>query len=474
MNSNRKMLVTSLISLFLICFFISTASGFQAYPHNELTDRVDELFKRYDGDDRPGLALGIIKDGRIIYARGYGMANLEYDIPNTPRTVFRTGSLAKQFTAMCIAILADQGKLSIDDNIRKFIPEMPEYETPVMIRHLIHHTSGVRDYLTLQSLAQKDDADYYSNQDVLDIITWQKELNFTPGSQYLYSNSGYFLLAEIVARASGLTTVEFADKYIFEPLGMKNTHFHDNRNLIVKNRASGYSPARDGFRINMTQLEMIGDGGVFTTIEDMFKWDQNFYNNILGSPKLMETVLTPGVFNDGSKHTYGFGLRISSYRGLKIVGHGGSFVGFRAANLQFQDHKFSVVIFANTSAINPSNLCERVADIYLEDAFIAPLETRQRRVNNRQRTEEINLTVSDLRKFTGEYYSDELRVTYKIELVENRLKFTHRNAPSVYLRAVAEDEFTANRIRIKFNGGRNSGFEINAGRVQHIKFERIK
>ncbi|MFC1563345.1 serine hydrolase domain-containing protein [candidate division KSB1 bacterium] len=468
-------LIKTLTVALVVFLLISSASAYQAYPHNELTDQVDRLFERWDKDDSPGLALGIFKDGRIIYARGYGMANLEYGIPNTPQTVFRTGSVSKQFTAMCIAILADQGKLSLDDNIRRFIPEMPEYETPVTIRHLVHHTSGVRDYLTLQSLALKSDADYYTNQDVLDIITWQKELNFPPGDQYLYSNSGYFLLAEIIARASGMPTKEFAEKYIFEPLGMNNTHFHDDRNLIVKNRASGYSPSRGGYRISMTQLEMIGDGGVFTTMEDMFEWDNNFYDNMLGSPGLMNVVLTPGIFNDGTRQTYAFGLRVDKYRGIDIVGHGGAFVGFRAANLQFPDHKFSVVILANTSAINPSALCERVADIYLENYFTEPKAVPQRREGtSSQSPENINLPVSELRKYVGEYYSEELRVTYIIELVDDKLKFTHRNTPGAFFMAVAENEFIVRGLRVKFTGGRNSGFEINAGRVQHIRFNKIK
>ncbi len=474
MISLKRTCLLLIIIVFVLSAFIQTAIGFQAYPRTELTDKVDELFTRYDRNDGPGLALGIIKDGSIIYARGYGMANLEYDIPNTPQTVFRTGSLAKQFTAMCIAILADQGKLSVEDDIRKYIPEMPVYEAPVLITHLIRHTSGVRDYLTLQSLALKSDADYYTNQEVLDIITWQNELNFVPGSQYLYSNSGYFLLAEIVARASGMSMVKFAEKYIFKPLGMKNTHFHDNRNMIVRNRASGYSPAKGGFRINMTQLEMIGDGGIFTTIEDMYTWDQNFYKNMLGSEELMDVYLEKGKFNDGSPFSYAFGIRVDEYRGLRTIGHGGSFVGFRAANLQFPDHRFSVIILANTSAINPTNFCRRVADIYLENELSAPIETQSRRTRPRSLNKVVNLSVSDMKKFTGEFYSDELKVVYKIELIDNRLKFTHKNASNYFLRPVSEDEFAINGIRLKFLEKKRSGFEVYAGRVQHIKFNRIK
>ncbi len=463
--------------LMIFGVFISSTSVFayQAYPENELTEKVDKVFKVWDKQDSPGMSIGIIKDGRLIYARGYGMANLEYDIPNTSDTVFRTGSVAKQFTAMCIALLADQGKLSPDDNVRKIIPEMPEYDKTVTIRHLVHHISGVRDYLNIADLSGLSEADYYTNQDVLDMITRQKELNFKPGDEYLYSNSGYFLLAEIVSRASGMPATEFAKKFIFEPLGMNNTHFHDNRNLIVKNRADGYSPAGRGkFRINMTQLEMIGDGGVYTTINDMLKWDNNLYNNKLGSNKLMGIYRSTGKLNNGEDTGYAFGIGFGNYRGLNTFGHGGSFVGFRAANLQFPEFEFSVVILANTSAVNPSGLCRRVADIYLEEHFAEPAVSGaggSRNRGNRAERKYITIPENDLRKYTGEYYSEELDFTYLIELKDGALKFMHRNAPKAEIKPVSKNEFYCGYLRIEFENNM-SGFSIDAGRVKHLKFKK--
>ncbi|MFB3126207.1 MAG: serine hydrolase domain-containing protein, partial [Candidatus Acidiferrales bacterium] len=233
-----------------------------------LTNRVDKVFAQWDKPGSPGCALGVIKGGELIYKRGYGMANLEHNIPISSTSVFRIGSTSKQFSALSILLLVEEGKLSLDDNIRKYLPEMPDYGSPVTIRHLIHHSSGIRDYLTLMSLVGKGDDDFYTDEDVVVMLARQRELNFNPGDRFLYSNSGYFLLSQIVKRASGQSLREYAAEKIFGPLGMQNTHLHDDHTLIVQSRASGYSPRKDGdYQINMTTLGMVGDGGVFTTVE---------------------------------------------------------------------------------------------------------------------------------------------------------------------------------------------------------------
>lgn len=288
MNKNKAKsfgFVLSIAFLLFICISTQQASVSQAYTHTDLTDRVDELFKEWDRNDSPGAALGIFKDGRIIYARGYGIANLEYSLPWTPQTPSQTGSISKQFTGMCIAILAEQGKLSLDDNIRKYFPDWPDYNGQITLKHLLYHTSGVREYLTLVELMGKPEGSgyVYTPKELVRTLLRQKELNIKPGEMYSYSNSGYFLLSEIVSQVSGEKTSTFAKKYVFDPLGMRNTHFHDDPNKIVKNRAYGYSPIKgEGFRIDEVRLKVIGDLGVFTTIEDFLKWDQNFYKNKLG------------------------------------------------------------------------------------------------------------------------------------------------------------------------------------------------
>ena len=335
-----------------------------------LTDKVDELFAEWDKPDSPGCALGIIQNRKLIYKRGYGMANLEHNIPISSTTVFRIASTSKQFTTMSILLLAEQGKISLDDDIRKYVPKMPEYESPITIRHLIHHTSGIRDYLELMELAGMSDHDYYTDDEAVEMLARQKELNFKMGDEYLYSNSGYYLLSMIIKRASGKSLREFAEQNIFKPLDMNNTHFHDDHTMIVKNRATGYSPREDGgYRINMTTLDMVGDGGVLTTVEDLFLWDQNFYHNKLGGKDVINQLLTPGRLNNGEKLNYAFGLEVGDYRGLKTIRHSGTFVGFRAQMIRFPDQRFSVICLANLSTFNPTKLCKQVADLYLAEEF---------------------------------------------------------------------------------------------------------
>jgi len=388
-----------------------------------LTEKVDQLFVSWDKPDSPGCALGIIQDGKLIYARGYGMANLEYNIPITAKSIFRIGSTSKQFAAMCMVLLEEEGKLSLDDSLRKFFPQMPNYAENVTIRHLIHHTSGIRDYLTLAEIAGMRDDDYFSDAEVVDLLARQKELNFRPGEEHLYSNSGYFLLSQIIKKASGKSLREYAEEKIFQPLGMTNTHFHDDHTKIVKNRASGYAPQKGGgFVISMTTLPMTGDGGVFTSVEDLFFWDLNFYDNRLGKSgqALIEKIQTPGVLNSGKKLDYAFGLGIGEHKGLRIVSHGGAFVGFRADMLRFPDQRFSVICLANLSTFNPSVMVKRVADIYLADLFKEESGDKEKTAPDKSKI--IKLTESELKNKTGNYYDRERDVLWTVVLVKDQLQ----------------------------------------------------
>jgi len=236
---NRLFRLRTILTAIFLLIFVSSAIA------DKKIDAVDKLFSQWDKKDTPGCALAIVKDGKIIYKQGYGLANLELNVPITPQSVFYIGSVSKQFVTMCIAILDKQGKLSLDGDIRKYVPELPDYGPPITVRHLIYHTSGLRDYLTLLGIAGIDFGTYHED-DVVELIAQQKELNFAPGKEYLYSNSGYFLLAVIVERASGKSLRKFAEQNIFKPLGMKNSHFHDDYRILIKNRASGYFPAEKG------------------------------------------------------------------------------------------------------------------------------------------------------------------------------------------------------------------------------------
>ncbi|MGH9670229.1 MAG: serine hydrolase domain-containing protein [Terriglobales bacterium] len=342
-------------------------------PAGSLTTKVDTLFARWNKSDSPGCALGIVKDGRLIYKRGYGMANLDYNIPISPNTIFDIGSMSKQFTAMSILLLAKQGKLSLDDEIQNYLPELPRYQSPITIRHLIHHTSGIRDYVQLFALAGRPKGYLdLADDDFLGLIVRQKGLNFKPGEEDLYSNSGYFLLGVIVKRVSGKSLSEFAEENIFKPLGMNHTHLDVDRHLVVKNRATGYYPSgKGGFSVSIETKRDELD----TTVKDLFLWDQNFYNNKLGGgPDLINEELSTGMLNNGEKLEYAFGLYVGEYRGLKVIGHGGYGGGFNSAMYRYPGQRWSVICLCNAEPERADGLTSwvftaQVADIFLADQF---------------------------------------------------------------------------------------------------------
>lgn len=335
-------------------------------------DRVDQLFRQWDKQDSPGCAVAIIKEGKIIYKKAYGMADLERNVPLTPASVFNIASNTKQFTAFAIALLAEEGKLSLDDDIRKYFPEFPDYGHTITVRHLLHHTSGIREYAMLLLLAGKRWINHYPVEDIMELITRQKQLNNIPGDEHIYCNSGYFLLGLLVQRVSGKSLGDFFRQHIFKPLGMKHTYFYDDINRIIKNRAIGYSPGRNGgYALEISLMLGDGSGGILSTLEDLFRWDQNFYHNKLGkgSQEMIKTMLTPGKLNNGKKLNYALGLVVKKYKGLTMVSHGGGWSGFRSEIIRFPRQKFSVICLANLGTIDPYHLAVRVADIFLADQF---------------------------------------------------------------------------------------------------------
>ncbi|MEZ4586375.1 MAG: serine hydrolase domain-containing protein [Gemmatimonadales bacterium] len=355
---------------------LSSLIGAAAMPAQELAKpsraRVDSIFARYDKTSVPGCALGVFRAGEISYARGYGMADLNQDLAIDPQTVFYIASTSKQFTAMAVALAAEEGLLGLDDSIRKWVPELPAYADAITVRHLVHHTSGIRDYLGLWGMSGRSFANEIPLEQGLDLIARQLAADFAPGAQWSYSNSGYLLLTEIVARASKVSFRQFAESRMFGPLGMSHTHFHDDNTEIVSRRAEGYQPAGPGrYRIFRTSFALVGDGGLLTTIEDLAKWDANFYHNRLGKGHqgLIDQVVTPGKYADGTDLTYAFGLMPGKYRGLRAVRHGGSFIGFRAELVRFPEQRFSVGVLCNDYTADPSALANQVADLYLADRF---------------------------------------------------------------------------------------------------------
>jgi CubicO group peptidase (beta-lactamase class C family) len=388
---------------------------------SSLTTKVDKSFVQWDRSDSPGCALAIIQNGEIIYKRGYGMANLEYDIPISPNSVFDIGSNSKQFTAMCIVILVRQNLLTLDDELQNYIPEIPQYSHPITIRNLIYHTSGLRDYPVLMKFAGIIYENHYPEEEIIDLIARQQSLNFQPGTEQLYCNSGYFLLAQIVKRISGKSLRVFAEEHIFAPLGMKNTHFHDSFREVVRNRADGYAPKDEGgFQLDMSLLDNTGAGSVYTTIEDLLFWDQNFYHNILSGcgQDLIEEITTSVKLNNDEATTdvFGFGLRIGKYKGLNMINHGGVWLGYRSDLVRFPDCKFSVICLANLSTFNPTKLALQVAELYLENELTEVVAKPVPRS-----IQSINLSLEELEIRTGYYHDPMTGSVGELEVKDGKL-----------------------------------------------------
>lgn len=348
-------------------------------------EKIDLLFKEFTRKDTPGCVLGIVKDGVLQYKKGYGIANLEYDIPISSQTVFCVASNSKQFTGMCIALLEEDGQLHLDDDIRNYIPEFPNYDEQVTVGNLLYHTSGIKDYYTyyLDTL-EFNDNDFITEDEAIDFIISQEKLAFKPGEIFSYSNSNYVLLSLIVNRITGKSLGEFADERIFKVLGMKNTFFREMHSKIIKNRAVGYcvEPIRNSqskyFRIpctssedhhiNMSNMEITGDDGVWTTMDDLILWDKNFYDNKLGGQNVQKRLVAPGKLNNGESTHYGYGIEsIHCNEGVKLC-HNGWVCSYLCTHQQFSDLGLSIIILSNTTRLEPWEYVDQIKDILLANA----------------------------------------------------------------------------------------------------------
>ncbi|MEJ2207299.1 MAG: serine hydrolase, partial [Gemmatimonadota bacterium] len=496
----------------------------------------------------------------LAYGRGYGLANLDWGIPLTTSTVFDIGSVSKQFTATAIALLEAEGTLSIDDPVRKWVPELPDYGTPFTNRHLLNHTSGVRDYLTLADIAGVDFDNVFDELDGVELIVRQKALNFPPGSRYLYSNSGYLLLANIVRRATDRSLRQFLEERVFDPLGMAHTSIWDDNTEILAERATGYARGSDGWTIDHAwNFQMGGDGQVITSIEDLAKWDANFYEPRVGGPELLSRLHTRGVLNDGDTIDYALGLSVGEYRGLRRVSHGGSWAGFRAHFARFPDHHTSVIVECNRADADAGGYATAVADLVLADAFseapppdrldparsgrpitldeaqlerweglyrtpdepnywrfevrdgalhilapgraipLAPLSPTRFvmegpgvPVSFQPETDEwpegvrvgqtvflreqpARLGASDLAALAGSYWSEELGTRFEVSADEGSLWLVRPDRDPEPMRPGVEDEFEVAGVAllvVRDSDGAVDGFEIHAGRVRGLFFQR--
>jgi len=398
----------------LICLLL--VGGMSYAVPDRLTDQVDRIFAEWNTTSSPGCALAVVKDGRIVYEHGYGMANLELGIAITPQSVFDIGSVSKEITAMAVLLLAQDGKLSLDDDVRKYLPEMPDYGSKITLRNMLHHTSGLRNYDDLFDLEGIPEADLTTDRDAMDLTVRQKGVNFKAGEEFLYSDTNFFLMSQIVKRVTGRTLRQFAQERIFGPLGMSSTHFHDDHTMIVPRRATGYAPHNGGgFEIDMSDFEQVGDGSVMTTVEDLYKWDQNFEHPVVGGTEAIRQLTTPGTLNNGQQIPYGMGLFIDHYRGLNWIHHSGEWVGYRAALSRFPDQHFSTLVTCNcVGSMNPMTMAKRVADVYLANEF-----ARAEKTSPAQSATALPATAFS--QYAGTYWSEKKGSLRKFTMHDGRL-----------------------------------------------------
>lgn len=396
-------------------------------------DKVDQYLEKWARDDAPGLALAVVKDGEVVLRRHYGLANLDYAILITSKTVFRVASLAKQFTAACIGLLIHQGRLTLQDKVRDWIPELPDSYFAVAIKHLLWHTSGIQDYPHLVwGLMGKSFGDAVTPQAVLGLLT-QLDLDFTPGTKHQYNNAGYFLMGIIVERVTGQSLAEFARENIFTPLGMYSTHFHDDYSRIVSNRAVGYRPLQSGFAVfDIPTCTLVGDDGLFTTLDDMLVWEQFFYQRKLGN--LAATMIERGKLDTGEPVNYGHGLFIQQRDGLDMFWHHGENLGNQSVFRSYPQHNLSIICLANTSELNPIRLVNDLENILLD----RPTYLKGTPQNPIIGHEEI-----DLSQFEGFYCNREIALLIETAVKDGCFQMVINNKYSYELEFVTENKAVA-------------------------------
>ncbi len=440
--------------------------------------RVDELFSQWAKPGSPGAAVVIVQKGEIIYKKNYGMADLEHNIPITDTTVFCIGSVSKQFTGFIIAQLEEEGKLSLDDDIRKYLPGLPDFGDTVTIRHLIHHTSGLREQFHLFTMAGVSLADTITMEQIFKLVKRQKKLNFKPGDRVMYSNTGYSLLAMIIERVTGKSFRQYAHQVIFKPLGMNDAFFHDNFQEVIKNRARSYAAGDDGVLINaLLNHGLVGNTGLFTTANDLAKWIKNFMNPKIGGDNFIKKMTGTFTLNDGEKSDYGFGIGVTQYRGLNVLLHSGHDSAYRCYLSYFPDQVFGLAVLTNFYSINPSSMGKKIEDIFLAEHFPSK---KEKKGAAEQTSSDIRPTVpltdQQAVEFTGTYYSGELDTTYYIILRDGKLFLTHSRNEDVSLTFTGKDTFSTSAWwleSISFKRGPNgkiSGCNFSSGRARDVYF----
>ena len=443
--------------------------------------KVDAIFARYTAEGSPGCSVSVARAGKLLFAKGYGTADLEHRVPITPDTLFYVASVSKQFTGISIGLLSQRGVISLDDDVRKYVPEMPDFGVKVTIGHLLHHTSGVRDFLGLQGLAGFPEDEPLTERGFLAMMSRQKALNFAPGDEHLYSNSGYALLAIIVKRASGSSLKDFAAKDVLGPLGMKTSRFRDDHTEPIPNRAIGYAPRAGGYRQSVPRFDVVGDGGLFSSARELALWDPTDLPATIGKPGLTALLTAPGTLNNGTSVPYAMGLRLDTYRGLPIVRHGGAYGGYQTDVTRFPGERMGVTVLCNLSNApawqwGSGGLAQQVADVFFADRFTAPVPVPPAPPPG-QTGSALGAIVRGPVE-TASLFSEELDARWTITVQGAQLQLTRRNQPVEVLSGSGESNapYVRGTMTIRLTRGADgkiTGMTVDADRVKGLKFVRV-
>lgn len=444
---------------------------------------VDSVFDEWARADSPGAAVAVVRSDTVIHLGGYGMADLEQGHPITPRTRFDVASVSKQFTAFVIADLIEQGRLDPEASLRDHFPDFPAFIGPVEIQDLVHHTSGIRDWVELFAISGRRFDDVIGIPDILTLARNQRQLNFSPGAEFRYSNTGYNLLAELVARVTGTLFPGYLRERILGPLGMSDTHAHADHRHLVPNRARSYRPAREdssGFELLVNNTTAVGSSSIFTTAEDMARWLANYHSHEVGDAAIWKRMRRRGILLSGDTIDYAYGLSHGSYAGLETVGHGGSWRGYRSQILWVEGPEIGVAVLGNRTDSRPDSMAREVVRALLPDLAEERETIERQEAAPQQDVGPPPGSAVPLERYEGQYYSPELGTAYHLVVRDGELVATHRQVEDQVLRPEETDVFTTEGVRgpltlsfLRDDQGNIDGYNLAGRRFSDVIFRRL-
>lgn len=468
----RKFSLRVLFALFLLpAMAVAQLSNIQQ-------KKIDSLFLEWNQPNHPGGVIGIQQGNKISYLKAFGLASLDYLVPNNTGTLFNIASVSKQFTSFGILLLEKEGKLSIDDDIHKFLPELPYFGSKITIRHLMHHTSGLRSFHSLLATAGWRNDDGRTNADILGFMKRQKSLNFEPGEKYLYCNTGYLLMAYIIERVTGKKFEKWMKANVFEPLEMHQTYVEGDYTNIEPGNATSYSgSSKNGFKRSVDYWSYVGSGNIHTTVTDLLKWMRNFSSPKNEYEAIFEKLQTRDVFNNGEINNYALGVVVNDYHGYKRVSHGGSIGGYRSSVLTFPDEELSIVVLTNFSSSRISGKVNKIVDDLLE---IKPegAEKIESAPTSVIKGSSFSASLKQLKEYAGLFYSVELETFYTLYVKDNQLMGHHPRHGDFNIEVISEEKLKAdlsalNQIEISRNKkGEVIGLFISNSRAKKLWFEK--